>query len=308
MSGGRVVVLGVFNADTTYRAERMPRLGETLHGLGFALGPGGKGSNQAVAAGRLGAEVTIITRLGEDAFAEMALDLWRGAGVTPAVTRVPESHTGAAFIFIEAGSGNNAIIIAPGAAGGLAPEDLDARAELIRGADVFLTQLEQPLAAAEHGLRLARAAGVTTILNPAPGRRLAPKLLALCDYVTPNETEAEEMTGIAVTDADSARAAADELIRQGAGAVVVTLGARGVLLRSEAETVLEPAMAPGPVAETVGAGDAFNGGFAAALARGLAPRAALRFASAVAGISVTRPGAAASMPTRDEVEALLGAG
>ena len=309
MSGaGKVVVLGVFNADTTYRAERMPRIGETLLGQGFALGPGGKGSNQAVAAGRLGAEVTIITRLGEDAFAEMALALWREAGVTPAVTRDRGSHTGAAFIFIEAGSGDNAIIIAPGAAGRLCPADLDAQAALIAGADVFLTQLEQPLEAAEHGLRRARAAGVTTILNPAPGRALPPELLALCDYVTPNETEAEEMTGIAVTDAASAEAAAAELVRMGAGAAVITLGARGVLYHAAGESARVPARAVGPVAETVGAGDAFNGGFAAALARGLAPRAALEFASAVAGISVTRPGAAASMPTRAEVEALLAAG
>jgi ribokinase len=309
MSGaGKVVVLGVFNADTTYRAERMPRIGETLHGLGFTLGPGGKGSNQAVAAGRLGAEVTIITRLGRDPFAEMALDLWRAAGVTPEVTRHSESHTGAAFIFIEAGSGDNAIIIAPGAAGWISPADLDARSGLIGAADVFLTQLEQPLEAAEHGLRLARAAGVTTILNPAPGRKLSPDLLALCDYVTPNETEAEEMTGITVTDAETARAAGAELLRLGAGAAVITLGAKGVLYHAKGESALLPAMAAGPVAETVGAGDAFNGGFAAALARGLAPLDALRFASAVAGISVTRPGAAASMPKRAEVEALLAKG
>ncbi|TPE52024.1 ribokinase [Amaricoccus solimangrovi] len=305
---GRVVVLGVFNADTTYRAERMPRIGETLRGLGFALGPGGKGSNQAVAAGRLGAEVTIITRLGKDAFAEMALDLWRGAGVTPAVTRSPEGHTGAAFIFVEAATGDNAIIIAPGAAAELSPADLDANAATIRAADVFLTQLEQPLAAAARGLALAREAGVATILNPAPGRELPADLLRLCDYVTPNETEAEAMTGIAVADAEGARAAADALLGLGAGAAVITLGERGVFWRAPGIAELVPAMAPGPVAETVGAGDAFNGGFATGLARGLAPREALRFASAVAGISVTRPGAAASMPVLAEVEALLARG
>lgn len=302
---GRIVILGVFNADTTYRAERMPRIGETLHGLGFALGPGGKGSNQAVAAGRLGAEVTIISRLGQDAFAEMALDLWRSAGVTPAVTRSADGHTGAAFIFVEAGTGNNAIIIAPGAAGELGPGDLEARAELIEGADVFLTQLEQPLAAAARGLELARAAGAATILNPAPGRRLPGDLLRLCDYVTPNETEAEDMTGIAVKGPEDARAAGRALLDLGAGNAVITLGARGVLWCAQGGAELIPAMAPGPVAETVGAGDAFNGGLAAALASGMAPREALRFASAVAGISVTRPGAAASMPTRAEVEELL---
>lgn len=305
---GRVVILGVFNADTAYRAERMPRIGETLHGLGFALGPGGKGSNQAVAAARAGAETTIITRLGQDAFAEMALDLWRGAGVVPEVTRSAARHTGAAFIFLEAATGNNAIIIAPGAAEELSPADLDARADLIRGADVFLTQLEQPLAAAEHGLALARAAGVATILNPAPGRRLPRELIALCDYVTPNETEAEELTGIPVADAEGARAAGAALIEMGAGNAVITLGARGVLWCAAGLAEEFPARAPGPVAETVGAGDAFNGGLAAALARGLDTRAALRFAGAVAGISVTRPGAAASMPALAEIEALLAKG
>ena len=305
---GRVVVLGVFNADTSYRAERMPRLGETLHGLGFALGPGGKGSNQAVAAGRLGAEVTIITRLGEDAFAEMALDLWREAGVIPAVTRDPERHTGAAFIFLEAGTGENAIIIAPGAAGALAPADLEARAGLIGEADVFLTQLEQPLEAAAAGLGIARAAGVATILNPAPGRRLPPEILALCDYVTPNETEAEALTGIAVSDPEGARAAGAALLGMGVGNAVITLGPRGVFWCAAGEAALVPAMPAGPVVETVGAGDAFNGGLAAALARGLPPREALRFASAVAGISVTRAGAAAAMPGLAEVEALLARG
>ncbi len=302
---GKVVILGVFNADTTYRAERMPRMGETLHGTGFALGPGGKGSNQAVAAARLGAEVTIITRLGEDAFAEMALDLWRGAGVLPAVTRDAKRHTGAAFIFVEAGTGDNAIIIAPGAAEALSPADLDARAEVIREADVFLTQLEQPLDAAAHGLALAKGAGATTILNPAPGRPLPADLIALCDYVTPNETEAEALTGIPVSDLEGARAAGRALRGMGAGNAVITLGARGVFWSGPETEAHLPALAAGPVAETVGAGDAFNGGLAAALARRLEPAAALRFASAVAAISVTRQGAAAAMPTLSEVEALL---
>src|SRR5690606_1055733 len=167
--GPGVVILGVFVADTAYRADRAPRMGETILGRSFALGPGGKGSNQAVAAGRLGAEVSLITRLGVDPFAEMALATWAQAGVAPVVTRVPESYTGAAYIFVEDATGDNAIIICPGAAGTIAPADLDAQAALIAGAAVFVTQLEQPLDAAVRGLEIARAAGVTTILNPAPG-------------------------------------------------------------------------------------------------------------------------------------------
>ncbi len=301
----RVAILGVFVADTAYRAERPPRMGETILGNSFKLGPGGKGSNQAVAAARLGAEVSFITRLGQDAFAEMALRTWAEAGVTPAVIRDPESYTGAAYIFIEEASGDNAIIICPGAAATIAPDDLDRHAGLIAEASVFVTQLEQPLDAAIRGLEIARDNGVTTILNPAPGRELPDRVLALCDYVTPNETEAEALTGMPVADEAAARAAADALRARGVGSVVITLGARGALLHGHGRSVLVPALSAGPVVETTGAGDAFNGGFATGLARGMAPWEAVRLGCATAGISVTRPGTAPSMPTLAEVEKLL---
>jgi ribokinase len=303
-----VVILGVFVADTAYRADRAPRMGETILGNSFKLGPGGKGSNQAVAAARLGAEVRLITRLGNDAFADMALKTWEEAGVRPLVTRVADSYTGAAYIFIEEASGNNAIIICPGAAATIAPADLDAQADAIRAASVFITQLEQPLEAAVRGLEIARAAGVTTILNPAPGRALPDEVLALCDYVTPNETETEELTGLPVASAADAEAAGRALIARGVGAALITLGDKGALLVERDRAVRVPVVNAGPVVETTGAGDAFNGGFATALARGLAPEAAVRFGCGVAGISVTRPGTAPSMPYLAEVEALLGAG
>lgn len=302
---GRVVLLGVFVADTAYRADRAPRMGETVLARGFALGPGGKGSNQAVAAAMAGAETHIITRLGRDPFAEMALATWARAGVVPAVTHHPDSYTGAAYIFVEHGTGDNAIIIAPGAAAGIGEDDVAARAALIEGADVFVTQLEQPVPAALAALRLARGAGVTTILNPAPAAPLPEGMLALCDYVTPNESEAEGLTGLRVTNPSEAEAAARALRAGGAGAAIVTLGAQGVLFHDGARTVHVPAMPAGPVVETTGAGDAFNGGFAAALAAGLDPVAAVRFGCATAGISVTRAGTAPSMPARVEIEALL---
>jgi ribokinase len=305
MAREAVVILGVFVADTSYRAGRLPRIGETILGDGFALGPGGKGSNQAVAAARLGAETHFITRLGADAFGDMALATWAAAGVRPAVTRDPTSYTGAAFIFVDAATGDNAIIIAPGAAATISPHDVDAHAALIRGAGVFVTQLEQPLAAAARALRIAHEAGARTILNPAPAQPLGDDLVALCDVLTPNETEAEEMTGVRVDSPDAARAAAAALLARGARAAVITLGARGALYHDAARSVLVPAVGAGPVVETTGAGDAFNGGFAAALARGEDPVEAVRFGCAVAGISVTRPGTAPSMPTRAEVEALL---
>ena len=300
-----IVILGVFVADTAYRAARQPRLGETILGKHFVLGPGGKGSNQAVAAGRLAAEVSFITRLGKDAFAEMAKKTWREAGVTPVVIETPDSYTGAAYIFIEEATGNNAIIVCPGAASLIAPDDIEAWGEIIRGAGVFITQLEQPIEAALRALEIARAAGVATILNPAPAAELPPAIFALCDYLTPNETEAAELTGVKVETLDDARRAADKLLAKGVGAAVITLGEKGTLFHDRQTSEHLPAITAGPVVETTGAGDAFNGGLAVALSRGLAPLEAVRFANAVAGISVTRPGTAPSMPSLEEVQAVL---
>lgn len=300
-----IVILGSFFADTTYRAARLPRMGETLQGKSFALGPGGKGSNQAVAAGRLGGDVSFITRLGRDAFADMARGVWAGAGVKPVVIEDLESHTGAACIFVEDGSGDNAIIIAPGAVGRMSVADVEAQAGLISQASVFVVQLEQPLDAARKGLEMARAAGARTILNPAPARALDNEILALVDFLTPNETEAELLTGMTVTNLAEAERAADALMARGVGAVVMTLGERGALYRAKGVSILVPARAAGPVVETTGAGDAFHGGFAVGLAEGASVDVAVRFGVAVAGISVTRAGAAASMPMRAEVEGFM---
>jgi ribokinase len=303
-----IVILGVFVADTAYRADRQPRMGETILGHRFVLGPGGKGSNQAVAAAMAGGDTHFVTRLGMDDFAKLARDTWARAGVNPHVTDDPASYTGAAYIFIEEATGNNAIIIAPGAAGRIGPADIDRNAALIGGAGVFVTQLEQPIPAARRALDIARAGGATTILNPAPAAPLSDDILALCDYLTPNETEAEALTGLPVTTLEQAGAAADALLARGAGAVVMTLGERGALLRSRAQSVHVPAMNAGPVVETTGAGDAFNGGFAVALAEGRDPADAVRFGCATAAISVTRPGTAPSMPSRAEIDALLSRG
>ena len=301
----KVVILGVFVADTAYRASRPPRMGETIMGEHFALGPGGKGSNQAVASAKAGAETHFITRLGRDTFADMALKTWEDAGVKPAITQHEDGYTGAAYIFVEAGTGNNAIIVCPGVAGSISPADIDARADLISNAAVFVTQLEQPMDAAMRGLQIAREGGATTILNPAPAATLPEGMLALCDYVTPNETEAEALTGIAVSSLEDATKAAAELTRMGAKSVVITLGEKGALYNAGGQSVHVPAFNAGPVAETTGAGDAFNGGFAAALAAGMDPVDAVRFGCATASISVTRPGTAPSMPSLAEIKELL---
>ena len=299
---GCVVVLGVFVADTAYRADRMPRIGETILGKSFALGPGGKGSNQAVAAGKLGADVSIITRLGEDDFAQMALQTWNVANVTPKVITDASSYTGAAFIFIDDQTGDNAIIISPGAAAKFSTADIAQNAELISEADVFMTQLEQPIDVAKAGLEVARRSGTITILNPAPAAAISRDVFLLCDFITPNETEAEALTGITVHHAEDAKRSAEVLVGLGVKTPVITMGEKGAYLYGYG---MVPAFRVGPVVETTGAGDAFNGGFATALSDGKSPVEAVRYGCAVASISVTRRGTAPSMPEREEVERLL---
>ena len=286
-----VVILGVFVADTAYRAARQPKIGETILGESFALGPGGKGSNQSVAAamaaqgGPVG--VHFISKLGKDPFADMALATWQKAGVNPLVTQHSDSYTGAAYIFVESETGNNnAIIVSPGVARTISSADIDAQAEILAAADVFVTQLEQPMDAADT---------------------LPDGMLALCDYVTPNESEAEALVGRSVVTVDDARQAARLLHDGGAGAAILTLGEQGALFDDGTRSVHVPAFDAGPVVETTGAGDAFNGGFAVAIAEGMDPVDAVRFGCATASISVTRPGTAPSMPARSEVDALLAA-
>jgi len=305
MSRNGVAILGVFVVDLAFRAGKMPAIGETITGSGFAMGPGGKGSNQAVAAARAGADVTFISRIGSDAFGELAIKTWEAEGIRPRVAKTTEAPTGAAFIYVHETRGDNAIIVVPGAATDLSPADVDAAADAIRDSRVFVTQLEQPVETARRGLEMARAAGSITVFNPAPAAKLDDSLFALCDYVVPNETEAETLTGIAVADLAAARRAGDILLEKGAGTALITLGERGALFHAQDRSIHVLPFAAGKVIETAGAGDAFVGGFAAALARGADPLEAARFGSATAAISVTRPGTAPAMPRRAEIEALL---
>jgi len=304
-----VLVMGSFVADLAFRTPRLPAWGETLMGGTFALGPGGKGSNQAVAAARAGAKVRFFSKLGDDAFGKMARDIWRQSGIDDSLTGTCGEATGAAAILIDAARGEkNAIIVVPGACFTLTPEEVDAASAAIRSASVFLTQLELSAATVQRGLEIARAAGVTTILNPAPvpASPLSKELIALSDYFIPNETEAALLTEMPVESVDQAEKAADSLIASGAKNVILTLGGRGSLLRMrDGKSTLIPAVNAGPVLDTTGAGDAFCGAFAAGLAEGFDAAKAARFASACAGISVTRPGTAPSMPLRAEIDAVL---
>jgi len=301
-----VAVLGIFVADLAFKAPRLPVMGETILGQGFKDGPGGKGSNQAIAAARAGADVRMITRIGRDTFGEMAQRAWAADGVdTRTVTIDDTLPTGAAFIFVSTETGNNAIIVESGAAAHLSPADVAAAEAVIASAKVLVTQFEQPVETAVAGLTLARKHGVITILNPAPAVPADRAIYALCDYVTPNETEAETITGQKVQTEADALAAAKAFVAMGAKNALITLGEKGSFLHGEAGTAMVPAFKVANVVDTTGAGDGFNGGFATALAEGKTPLDAIRFANATAALSVQKPGTAPSMPTRLEIEALL---
>ena len=305
MSKGNVVVMGSYVADVAFRTEKLPQWGETYMGSEFKLGPGGKGSNQAVAAARAGAQVSFISKLGRDAFGDMAREMYRKEGIDATHLFSTDSATGAAAIIIDANKGENAIIVVPGACFELSAAEVEQARDVIAKADVFVTQLELSLPTVEAGLRLAHSAGVPTILNPAPGCKLPKSIFQHCDYLTPNETETEILTGVRVVSEEDAMRAADVLLEWGVQNVVITLGAQGALVKNAMVCERVPAFDAGEIVETTGAGDAFTGGFAVALAEKKSLVEAVRFGCAVAGISVTRAGTAPSMPFRDEVDALL---
>jgi len=300
MAGGRIVVVGSSNTDMVVKTEKIPSRGETVTGGQFVMAAGGKGANQAVAAARLGAEVTFVARTGADMFGDQAVENYRKEGiVTDLILRDPQNHTGVALILVDA-QGENLIAVASGANHALSPSDVEQAAERIRGADVVMLQLEIPLDTVRRAVELAAEAGVPVILDPAPAAPLDDALLARVTYLTPNESEAEGLTGIRVDDEDSARAAARQLRDRGARHVIVTMGTKGALIAGPNQTTMVPCHRV-EAKDSTAAGDAFNGGLAAALAAGASLDDAVRQASLVAALSVTRMGAQPSLPTRAEL-------
>ena len=305
MGKGCVVVMGSYVADVAFRTEKLPAWGETYMGSYFKLGPGGKGSNQAVAAARAGARVSFISKLGRDPFGDLARTTYREEGIDTTHLLESDSATGAAAIIIDAVKGENAIIVVPGACFELTPQEVEQARPMIAEAAIFVAQLELSLSTVEYGLQLAHSLGVPTILNPAPGCKLPDSIFQYCDYLTPNETEAEVLTGIHVASLSDAEKAADALLARGVRNAIITLGAQGAFVKNAAVREHVPAYDAGTVVETTGAGDAFNGGFAVALSERKDIVQAAHFGCVVAGISVTRKGTAPSMPFRAEVDALL---
>ncbi len=301
MKTPRIVVVGSVNTDMVVKSARIPVAGETVTGGKFVMAAGGKGANQAVAAARLGAEVTLVAKVGQDLFGDQAIENYRREGIqTDCILRDPENATGVALILVDE-RGENLISVASGANHALSPEEVFLVAERIRSADVLMLQLEVPMETVCEAARLATEAGVTVILDPAPAVPLPEGLLQNVSYLTPNETEAERLTGIQVTDEASAERAGKQLVGAGARHVLVTLGAKGALLVTSEGSHLIPTQ-PVEAVDTTAAGDAFNGGMAWALAQGMKLDEAIRWACLTGALSATRLGAQPSLPTRADLE------
>ncbi len=306
MSARRIFVLGSANMDLVLGVDRLPREGETRSGGDLALHAGGKGANQACAAARLGGCVFMVGQVGNDPFGQKLLASLREAGADVSRVGVSSRPTGCACIYILP-SGENSIVISPGANATLDPRTALAALDDLTGGDLLLAQLETPLETVAAVLAHAEARGATTILDPAPARPLSSDLLARVGVLTPNQTEAACILGDPqgeIRDFEQAEAAAGRLIRLGPRAVVMKLGSLGCLWSDGVASQRAGAFQV-PAADTTAAGDVFNGALAVALSEGVALPHALRFANAAAAISVTRPGAQTSIPNRSEVEALL---
>jgi ribokinase len=298
----RIAVIGSANVDVTTFAATFPRPGETLFGSHADVGFGGKGANQAVAARRCGAEVTLLARTGDDLFGVPTREHYAALGIDVAqVRQVPGLPSGTAAIFVEPG-GENRIIVVRGANDALRPADIDAAEPVLRAADALILQLEIPIDTVYHALDRARAWGVRTLLNPAPAAPLDMERVRLADWLIPNETEAASLVRFPIATVDDARRAAEALLAGGQRRVILTLGDRGALLAHPGCTERIPAFAVA-ARDTTGAGDAFIGSFATFLCEGMTELEAARRACLYAALSVTEVGAQKSFPARDRFEA-----
>jgi len=298
----KVVVIGSLNMDLVTRAPRLPRGGETLIGQSFATVSGGKGANQAVAAARLGAQVSMVGCVGSDAYGEALRGALLAEQIDCQAVSTVEDSSGVALIVVDDNS-QNAIVIVAGANGALTPEVIDRFDAVLQAADVIICQLEVPDATVGHALKRGHELGKTVILNPAPASRPLPAdWYAAIDYLIPNESEASALSGLPVDSLSTAETAAARLIAMGAGKVIITLGSQGSLFADGKRFEHFPAPKVKAV-DTTAAGDTFVGGFAAALAAGKSEVEAIRFGQVAAALSVTRAGAQPSIPTLSDVQA-----
>ena len=296
----KILVIGSYNIGLTVIGDAIPKEGQTVLGDTFDKGPGGKGSNQAITIARLGGNVVFLARIGRDSFGKEALELFSTEHIDTEHVRIdPDAHTGAGIIFVDK-NGHNAIGVAPGANYKLSVKDLEESVALFGQCRYLLIQLETPLPVVFHAVKKAKQANMKVVLNPAPAQKLEPSIYPLLDFITPNETEAEILTGIAIKDQKDAFKAGKRLVSMGVKNVIVTLGADGCVLVSNS---VEKAFLPPKVkaVDTTGAGDAFNGGFVFALAQNRDVEEAIDFASKVAAYSVLTVGVVPGLPTMKDL-------
>jgi len=296
----KIIVVGSSNTDMVVKAQKLPAPGETVLGGQFLMNAGGKGANQAVAAARLGGKTVFVCKVGNDIFGDQALKQFDTEGIdTSFIFTDPDLPSGVALINVDA-KGENSITVASGANGSLSIEEINKASLVFQSGDILLAQLETPIETVAHAIETASNYGLKTILNPAPAAELPEEIFSNLFAITPNETEAEILTGVKVTDMDSAREAADVLISKGVKNVIITLGSKGAFLKSDS---FDGMIATEKVSamDTTAAGDCFNGALSVAILDGKTMEEAVAFACKAASISVTRMGAQASMPYRNEL-------
>ena len=293
-------------ADLVFLADKIPITGETVLGQNHVIGPGGKGSNQAVAAAKAGGKVSFISKIGNDQYGKIALQMYKESNIDSSNVIISEEYaTGVAGIMVNKLTGENAINVVPGAAGKITRGDIDKFSSTIKQSSIFLTQLEVPVDAVEYAIEIANTNKVTTILNPAPARKLQDKTFSLIDYFIPNETEASFYVNYKVESKKDAKKAASQLLDKGIKNVLITLGKKGAYFANRKESFhIDAFDLRNKVVDTTGAGDGFVAGFAVALTEGKEISDAIKFANALAGLSITKIGTAKSMPNRLEIDSL----
>jgi len=301
MSTKKIVVIGSCNTDMVVKSDRLPVPGETVLGGAFMMNPGGKGANQAVAVARMGGNVTFISKTGNDLFGKQSVEMYSEENInTDFIFSDPNLPSGVALIMVDL-NGENCITVASGANASLSARDIDKAKKVIESADILLMQLEIPMQTVEYAAKMASGKGIKVILNPAPAAFLSNELLKCLYAIIPNENEAEMLSGIKVSDWNSARQAADIISSKGVDVVVITLGSKGAFVK-EGDNYLEIPVGKIKAVDTTAAGDTFCGALCVGLSEGLAIEDAVRMANKAAGITVTREGAQSSIPFRKEIQ------
>lgn len=301
----KVIVMGSYVSDLMARADHLPEPGETVKGTMFKLGPGGKGSNQAVASHKAGANITLITKVGKDIFGKHAVDFYEKEGMkTSFVFEDDNIETGSALIMVDENTSQNSILVTLGACGNITQDEINKCEDVLKESDILLTQLETNIEAIEQIVEMSKKHNLLTILNPAPIQDVSDEFLSKVDIITPNEVEASILTGIKIKTYDDAREAADVLLGKGIKNVIITMGSQGVYIKTEEKEKIIPRHVVDAI-DTTGAGDAFNGGFVAALAEGKDIFEAAEFGNVVGALSVTKIGTAPAMPTIEEINIFI---